>query len=264
MNPLVSCLCVTRNRPPFLPWLLWNFERQRACPHRELVLVDSSDADKRWAAPADDRIRIEYTRPNVRILRRATSLFGPPAAHLSHGWMMTTGSIPIASPPSSIWCRPATLASPARNGPGAWIFLADRCIDVVSDQILFTTALFRTELVRCEPFDVDAGRRVGPTFAEDRDWMQRIARGIGGRSAWLDQPLHFLLSHDLNGSSHRRWSFRESGREIRSLSVLRQLIGERAWQDTDEQLVRLRARLGAEVATPCPASSPAISMKTVP
>jgi len=38
---LVSCLCVTEDRAAFLPWLLWNYEKQDH-PARELVVVDSS------------------------------------------------------------------------------------------------------------------------------------------------------------------------------------------------------------------------------
>src|SRR5690242_11718893 len=37
----VSCLCVTERRPAFIPWLLWNFDRQ-LYPRKELVIVDSS------------------------------------------------------------------------------------------------------------------------------------------------------------------------------------------------------------------------------
>ena len=38
---LVSCLCVTEDRPHFIPWLVWNFEKQ-SHPSLELVVVDSS------------------------------------------------------------------------------------------------------------------------------------------------------------------------------------------------------------------------------
>ena len=38
---LVSCLCVTEERPAFLPWLFWNYGKQDYWA-RELVIVDSS------------------------------------------------------------------------------------------------------------------------------------------------------------------------------------------------------------------------------
>ncbi|MCB0201420.1 MAG: glycosyltransferase family 2 protein, partial [Anaerolineae bacterium] len=49
---LISCLCVTENRPAFMPWLLWCFDRQR-WPRRELVIVDSS-AEPFTAGERDD------------------------------------------------------------------------------------------------------------------------------------------------------------------------------------------------------------------
>lgn len=41
-QPLISCLCVTENRPDFTPWLLWNWKRQ-TYPDTELVIVDASE-----------------------------------------------------------------------------------------------------------------------------------------------------------------------------------------------------------------------------
>ena len=40
-QPLVSCLCVTEDRPAFAEWVLWNFGKQDYA-NRELVVVDSS------------------------------------------------------------------------------------------------------------------------------------------------------------------------------------------------------------------------------
>ncbi len=37
----VSCLCVTEDRPAFIPWLVWNFEKQ-TWTDKELVVIDSS------------------------------------------------------------------------------------------------------------------------------------------------------------------------------------------------------------------------------
>ncbi|MDX6511428.1 MAG: hypothetical protein QOE36_932, partial [Gaiellaceae bacterium] len=45
---LVSCLCVTEDRPAFLPWLLWNYRKQDY-EARELVIVDSSSELSRMA-----------------------------------------------------------------------------------------------------------------------------------------------------------------------------------------------------------------------
>jgi len=51
-------LCVTEDRPAFIPWLLWNYRKQDHV-NRELVIVDSSDTPV--PIPDDD--------PSVRVLR---------------------------------------------------------------------------------------------------------------------------------------------------------------------------------------------------
>ena len=52
---LISCLCVTENRPEFMPWLLWCYDRQ-TYPHRELVIIDSSPAPFDPGERADVRV----------------------------------------------------------------------------------------------------------------------------------------------------------------------------------------------------------------
>ena len=54
-DPLVSCLCVTENRPAFMPWLLWCFDRQ-TWANRELVIIDSSAQP--FTVPSRDDIRV--------------------------------------------------------------------------------------------------------------------------------------------------------------------------------------------------------------
>lgn len=54
----ISCLTVTHNRPEFMPWLLWNFDKQS---HRdkELVVVDSSETAVSF--PGRDDIQVIHT-----------------------------------------------------------------------------------------------------------------------------------------------------------------------------------------------------------
>ena len=53
--PTVSCLCVTENRPAFMPWLLWGYDRQ-SWARRELVVVDSSAVPLEAAGRDDVRV----------------------------------------------------------------------------------------------------------------------------------------------------------------------------------------------------------------
>lgn len=63
MNPLVSCICPTRNRPEFLPFAVSYFVRQDY-PNRELIILDDSDRGNRYASE-DARIRsIKINPPN--------------------------------------------------------------------------------------------------------------------------------------------------------------------------------------------------------
>ena len=58
-----SCLCVTEDRPDFREWLLWNYRKQDH-PHRELVVVDSSDPPLRWPDEAGLRVvRCDHGTP---------------------------------------------------------------------------------------------------------------------------------------------------------------------------------------------------------
>jgi hypothetical protein len=73
IGPLISCICVTENRPAFMPWLLWNFDRQRwpdrRCrSKRELVIVDSSPEPFR-AAGRDD-VRVVTAPPGTGVARK--------------------------------------------------------------------------------------------------------------------------------------------------------------------------------------------------
>jgi hypothetical protein len=54
-GPLLTSLCITENRPAFLPWLLWNYDKQ-TWANRKLVIVDRSHAPYR------------SDRPDVRVI----------------------------------------------------------------------------------------------------------------------------------------------------------------------------------------------------
>ena len=64
---LVSCLCVTEDRPAFLPWLLWNYRKQdyRA---RELVIVDSSGGPP--TVPDDPAVTVVRCPPRTSVARK--------------------------------------------------------------------------------------------------------------------------------------------------------------------------------------------------
>src|SRR5918992_1112047 len=64
---LASCLCVTEDRPAFLPWLLWNYAKQDYRP-RELVVVDSSGEP--LTVPDDPSVTVVRCPPGTNVARK--------------------------------------------------------------------------------------------------------------------------------------------------------------------------------------------------
>src|SRR5690349_4429865 len=80
-TPLISCLCVTEDRPEFMPWLLWCFDRQ-SHPLRELVIVDSSTEPFDPGSRSDVRV---ITMPRGTTIARKRNR----AIHEAHGDIIT-------------------------------------------------------------------------------------------------------------------------------------------------------------------------------
>jgi len=249
--PLISCLCVTENRPAFMPWLLWCFDRQH-WPSRELVIVDSSPT------PFDPA-----GRPDVRVIA------APPgsgvAAKRNVALRAAAGAL-LAWFDDDDWQHPerlAALAAALADGApyagtarGWFVDLARQTCapyNGLSRQLIFNSAGFRRELVLPLPFPEDVRR------ASDSRWMQRVAAARLGRPAELPRDnLFFWLCHAANLSNPAA-----SRRCAQPLDTLRQRVGGDAWGDTDEALAALRARLGdsrarrhAPAVAPAPPATP--------
>lgn len=230
-GPLISCLCVTERRQAFMPWLLWNYDRQ-SWHRRELVIIDSS--------PQPFRID---SRTDVRVLPAApgTSV----AAKRNAALAAAQGEL-LAWFDDDDWQHPdrlALLAAALAPGgvytwtPRAWFvdLAGRRCTAYVSRRHpVFNAAGFRTAAVRSIPFPL-----LAPAGGEDTPWFAAV------RSAWpaggvlLDrQDLAFWLCHAANISNpaHLR-SFDQP------LQHLRDTAGPAAWGDTDAALDALEARL---------------------
>lgn len=233
--PLVSCLCVTENRHEFIPWLLWCYDRQDF-PHRELVIVDSSDPP--LSLPE---------RPDIRVLRAES---GAALGYKRNLALQAARGDLLAWFDDDDWQHPARLSAlieklglpttppetthvgPARGwfvdlfGEGATEYHGPGLA-------LFNGSLFVGRNVRGRPF-ADELRS-----AEDTCWLRSL--GHGQRSLAYSQglpPLFFWLCHDHNTSNPRT----ARGFE-RRLDELREAVGA-GWGDTDVQLAALRERLG--------------------
>lgn len=236
-TPLFSCLCVTENRPGFLPWLLWNFDKQ-TWPHRELVIVDSSPQP------------FVSDRPGVRILTAPTGT--GVAAKRNMALQAAQGEL-LTWFDDDDWQHPHKLALLAEalgderlvyagTAHGWFVDLATgRCARHAGSgkQPIFNSAGFRRAAVL--PLRFPEKQRK----ATDTRWLQAIQRQHSGRCALLDrEDLFFWLCHEQNLSNpagRRRFP--------QELSHLQTLVGE-GWGDTSEQLAALAGRLtGATPAT---------------
>ena len=235
-EPLVSCLCVTRDRLAFMPWLLWGFDRQ-TWSRKELVVIDNS------AQPLS-----LPDRPDVRILR------APEAAHVAakrNQALDAARGVIIAWFDDDDWQHPSRLEASVASlrdgtpctgptsswmldltGGKTWHFRGSR------EWMLFNGAAFRTDVARCARFD-PARRR-----ASDTVWLARLIDS-GAALGW--QPLElrtfFWLVHGSNLSvSTCRTALRTALTAV-PRSELVTALGVQAWGDTDEQLAALAIRL---------------------
>lgn len=231
--PFISCLCVTENRPAFMPWLLWNYDRQ-TWPARELIIVDSSPAPFRSG------------RPDVHII--AASPGTGVAAKRNLALQAAQGEI-IAWFDDDDWQRPQKLArlaealaggAPYAGSAAAWFvdLWQERCVAyrTPAGEIIFNSAGFRREAVAGLRFPESARR------ASDTRWLRQIAKRYPNQAATLkENDLFFWLCHqdNLSNPAGRR-------RFPQSLASLRQMIGDDAWGDSDAELAALRARLAGK------------------
>ena len=241
-EPLISCLAVTENRPAFMPWLLWNYDRQRWA-RRELVIVDSS-RDTFATRRAD--IRVILSAPGTGV-----------AAKRNRALAEARGTI-VTWFDDDDWQHPAKLAILARAlaGGARW---AGPCQSWFVDlgtlraakyraqgrHPIFNGAGFRIELARREDFPTELAK------ASDTRWMRALARRSSEGAALLDAPTFFWLCHNRNLSNpaqRRRFTL--------APGTLAAAFGADAWGDTDRALADLQARLKAPAPEPRPRPRP--------
>ena len=247
LDPLVSCLCVTENRQAFMPWVLWNFDRQ-TWRKRELVIVDSSDPP----------IRVP-PRKDVRVLRVPKGTWLGKKRNLA--LEAARGQV-VAWFDDDDWQHPRRLAFliPALRkaatelgasfiGPSRSFFVdlhSGRCQPYdVRDYAIFNGSIYYTSMVKHAPFREDVLRN------EDTLWISRLLRSRRGAALQGEQPTLFLwLTHDANISNQRQ--VRRCNGD--GNAVLR-AIGE-AWTGTPQELAALRSRLSSN-----PAAQPLLAQR---
>lgn len=222
----VSFLCVTENRPEFMPWLLWNYDRQE-WPDKELIIVDSSPTpfktkqkDARVVAAAGN----VPTKRNIALGEAS----GEYVTWLDDDDWRHPGSVP------NLMAAMAEADVDVAGGRVTWftnLFTEETRRLIMRRGVLFAATLAKTETARSVLFEesVDKGT--------DITWMEALLKA--NSFAFSYEAPSLFLCHDRNmGNGAYRHHFN------RSIDDPQAVIGKKVWGDTRKQLAALRKRLG--------------------
>ena len=240
-EPLVSCLCVTENRRAFIPWLLWNFDRQ-LWRRRELVIVDSSEPPLEPLERKDVRV---IHAPLGTSLGKKRNL----ALEAARGQMVAWFDDDDWQHPKRLSLLVPLLREAARRlgasfvGPSRSFFIDLRAAHcepyLMHHYAIFNGAVFYTDMVRHARFPEDVLR------TEDTRWLATLLRDRQGAALVGEHPSLFMwLSHEVNITNRtlvRRLDLRGDV-AVRSAGA--------AWADTPQRLAELRKRLSEQPAAP--------------
>ena len=224
----VSVLCVTHDRPEFIPWLFWNYERLE-WDDKELIIVDSSEKK----IPASQRKGATYHHaPNANVPTKRNIAIEK-----------ATGDC-ITWLDDDDWRHPESLkelsffiddmGGDCAGGRSACF------VDIQKEEmrrftsrnsILFAAMLIKTEIAKSIVFDEAIER------GSDVDWLGRVIEQCGYRFTY-EAPSLFLC-HDRNMGN--KASIHHFNRPLSEF--VGTMINKKAWGDTSKQLAELRDRI---------------------
>ena len=229
-------MCVTENRAAFIPWLVWNFEKQ-SWHNKELIIVDSSASPDELSSITSDMLG-----PNICVVPVRPGLNIPAKRNIA---LQQARGEYIAWFDDDDWQHPERLgltldalgASKRAWGGTRDFWFADLVGEMVTRangaRPSFNSAVFRRDVALSGKFD--------ERFARGSDTL--YLREICKRApmwATVNTVTSFWLCHDTNisnPSAKRRFALPMDG--------LRTAVGSTAWGSTDEQLTALRDRMSA-------------------
>ena len=227
---LVSCLCVTEDRPAFLPWLLWNYRKQDH-QARELVIVDSSGEPP--TVPDESAVTVVRCPPRTSVARKRNL-----AVEAARGALITWFDDDDWQHPRKLSILAAALgddevlAGPRRS----WF------IDLQRDRarphetqrsVLFNGLAVRRAALDGVRFDEQRAR------AADTAWLTSVRRHTRCTERVVPEVLSCWLCHTENISNPAtRYVFSHP------LADVGRAVGAADWGETGEELARLRSRLG--------------------
>lgn len=223
-SSLVSCLAVVESRPGFVPWLLWNFEKQDH-EHRELVVVDSSPEP---LATRDPRVRVLAVPPRTSV-----------AAKRNLALREARGDV-VAWFDDDDWQHPRRLSILVRQ-LAAGAMIAGTCeswfVEPLGGRVRGYSShagVIFNGLAAARPIAVGVSFDERKRRAADTPWTRELIMVAGARVALVREVLSLWLCHQNNLSNPvARHTFPER------LDVVRLRVGKNDWGDTDDHLARL-------------------------
>ena len=186
---MISCLCITQDRPEFYEFLLWNFDKQTTDKKRELVIVDASVTPYKWPE-----------RENVRVIRVDPSLNIPQMRNIA---LETAAGDVITWWDDDDWKHPDMLK-----------VIDNSDYDLVGSSKTYFVRLdngLAAPFTLSYPWPGSLGVKNDdlPTFNEktergsDHAWIKELTKR---NMLFIDDPLHFLVTHTKNISNpSTRW-----------------------------------------------------------
>jgi glycosyltransferase involved in cell wall biosynthesis len=228
---LMSCLCVTEDRPAFLPWLAWNYRKQDYAA-RELIVVDSSS--RASTALDDPSVTVLHCPPRTNVASKRNL-----AVEAARGTFITWFD-------DDDWQHPRKLSILAGALEEGGVLAGPRqswFVDLrrgrarrydAHGNVIFNGLAVRRDALDGVRFDEQRAR------ASDTAWVSSVCRRNGCAPGVVPQILSWWLCHGANISNPAtRYVF------THTLADVGLAVGEADWADTDEELARLRSRLAA-------------------
>ena len=237
----VSILCITKDRPEFLPWLKWDIEKQTYDGHREVIVVDSSkESNKAWFA---------YHMPYARLIELPNHYV---CGHARQAALdASTGDV-IAWFDDDDWHHPDHLKACVGGLQGgahiSVVTAKDRLI--LKTMTLFTfeeSILCHTPFFVCRAEDAKRYDFEPLLLGEDVPWMEQVAGDAFHEPGAVFIPKwnlpSFLLIHHKNTwnspDKHEYTFYLEfTGKPLPKKPP--EGVSEQVWRETWEHLGRLR------------------------
>jgi len=233
----VSCLCVTEDRPEFIPWLVWNFEKQ-TWPDKELVVIDSSQKSIQELLPSNTIYHQMEHRTYIPVKR-------------NKALQMCTGDI-VTWMDDDDWQHPrkCEILAEALLSNSKALAVGSRFKYFLDMHTFLTTSTERKLPIfgSLGIYREESRKYLFPNkIAKNSDsyWLSSMSRLFRENFVLIEKELLLIgLCHDTNISNTR--SYKKCNK---TFLWMRQQIHKKDWQASNNYLNQLRERLSIDGPT---------------